>query len=139
MFRIASFAALLVLSVSGAADSPADTLPGDYSAVAITHDGTVKDAEFVKGVTLVIAKGEMTFKVKDKSFPAKIKLDEKAKPAGVDISPTEGTDNGRTFLGIWKLENGELWLCFRERGDRPTEFKGGNGAILFRLKRDAKK
>ena len=125
------------LSVSRAADGP--ELAGTWSAVAVTRDGKAESDELVKSVSLAIAKGELTFTVKEKKFPAKIKTDDKAKPASIDISPTEGADTARTFFGIWKFEKDELWLCFRERGDRPTEFKGEDGAILFRLKKDEKK
>ena len=118
---------------------PADSLDGQYSAVAVTREGKPEGDELVKSVSLVIKGEDMQFTVKDKKFPAKIKTDAKAKPATIDISPSEGADTNRTFHGIWKLEKGELWLAFRERGERPAEFKGEDGAILFRLKRDEKK
>jgi len=130
---------LLILTTACAADPPKDSLDGQYSAVAVTRDGKAESDELVKSVVLVVKGEEMLFTVKEKKYPAKIKADAKAKPATIDISPSEGADSGRTFLGIWKHDKDELWLAFRERGDRPTEFKGDDGAILFRLKRDEKK
>ena len=125
-------------STAVAADAP-EKLDGTYKAVAVTREGKPEADDLVKSVSLKISAEVLTFSIKDKTFPAKIKLDSKAKPATIDISPSEGADSGRTFLGIWKFENGELLLAFRERGDRPTEFKGEDGAILFRLNRDEKK
>ena len=139
MFRTIFAMPLLFLAAACAAEPGADTLDGAYVAVAVTRDGKPETDELVKSVSLVIAKDELNFPVKDKKFPAKIKIDAKATPATIDSSPSDGADNGRTFFGIWKFEKGDLWLAFRERGDRPTEFKGDDGAILFHLKRQAKK
>lgn len=130
---------ILAFTTACAADPVADSLDGKYSAVAVTREGKAESDELVKSVSLVLQGEEMQFTVKDKKFPAKIKTDTKAKPATIDISPSEGADTNRTFFGIWKFEKGELWLAFRERGDRPAEFKGDDGVILFRLKRDEAK
>jgi uncharacterized protein (TIGR03067 family) len=136
-FAMSGLSVALFLSAACAVEAP--QLAGTWSAVAVTREGKPESAELVKSVSLTITKGELTFSIKDKKFPAKIKTDDKAKPAAIDISPTEGADSGRTFLGIWKIEKGELLIAFRERGDRPTDFKGEDGAILFRLKKDEKK
>jgi len=130
---------LLAFATACAADTPAEKLDGTYKAASIIRGGKPESDELVKSVSLQIKGGDLNFTVKDKKFPAKIKVDAKAKLATIDISPSEGADSGRTFLGIWKFEKDELWLAFRERGDRPTEFKGDDGTILFKLKRDEKK
>jgi uncharacterized protein (TIGR03067 family) len=130
---------ILAFTTACAGDPATETFDGQYSAVAVTREGKAETDELVKSVSLVIKGDDMQFTVRDKKFPAKIKTDAKAKPATIDISPSEGADTNRTFFGIWKFEKGELWLAFRERGERPSEFKGEDGAILFRLKRDEKK
>jgi uncharacterized protein (TIGR03067 family) len=121
-----------------AADMPPPALDGTYKAVTLTREGKDEPAAVVDTVTLKIAGDEFTFSAKGKTFPAKIKVDPKAKPAAIDISPSDGPEKGHTFPGIYKVENGELWLAFTERGDRPTEFKGTGGTLLVRLKREAK-
>lgn len=130
---------ILAFTTACAGDAATEAFDGQYSAVAVTREGKPEGDELVKTVSLVIKGEDMQFTVKDKKFPAKIKTDAKAKPATIDISPSEGADTNRTFYGIWKFEKEELWLAFRERGERPAEFKGEDGAILFRLKRDEKK
>jgi len=141
MKRIAPAAVLFAVAfgAAAAADGPLAELEGAYKAVALTRDGKDEAADLVKSVSLKIAADEFTFSVKDKTFPAKIKVDAKAKPAAIDIAPSDGPEKGRTFLGIYKVENGELVIAFAERGDRPTAFKGEDGVLLVRLKKDEKK
>ena len=129
----------LALTAPCANGQPVAELDGTYQAVALTRDGNEQPADFVKTVSLKIAAGELTFTIKDKTFPAKIKVDAKAKPPAIDIAPSDGPEKGRTFPGIYKFENGELWLAFTEKGDRPTQFKGEGNVVLVRLKRDETK
>jgi uncharacterized protein (TIGR03067 family) len=124
----------LIAAIGSAADAPAD-LAGTWKATELVRDGHHESDELIKTVSLKIEKDELVFTVKDKNFPAKFKLDPKAKPAAIDIAPSEGPEKGRTFPGIYKVENGELTLAFTERGDRPTEFKGENGVLLVKLKK----
>ena len=57
-------------------------------------------------------------------------------PATIDIAPLDGPEKGKTFPGIYKFENGELWLVFAEKGDRPADFKGeGEGVMVVKLLR----
>ena len=129
----------LAFGLSVAADAPLADLEGSYKAVALTRDGKDEPADTVGSIAVKIAADELTFTVKDKTFPAKIKVDAKAKPATIDIAPSDGPEKGRTFLGIYKLEKGELMIAFAERGERPTAFKGDNGTLLVKLKKDEKK
>jgi uncharacterized protein (TIGR03067 family) len=141
MTRYAVAGALLALGLGGAllADEKAlKELEGTYRAVALIREGKDAPAEFTRGVTLRIAADEMTFTVKEKSFPAKIAVDPGKKPATIDIAPTDGPEKGRTFPGIYKVEKGELVLAFTEKGDRPTEFTGEGDVLLVRLRRDPK-
>ena len=130
---------LFVLGVSLAAEAPLAELEGSYKAVALSRDGKDESAELVASVAVKIAAEDLTFTVKDKTFPAKIKVDAKARPATIDIAPSDGPEKGRTFLGIYKIEKGELAIAFTERGDRPTAFKAEDGVLLVKLKKDEKK
>ncbi|HEY3790092.1 MAG TPA: TIGR03067 domain-containing protein [Urbifossiella sp.] len=132
-------AILLALATSFAADSPLEFLEGTYKAAALTRDGQEESAAVVNSISAKIAADELTFTIKDKTFPAKIKVNAKANPAAIDIAPTDGPEKGKTFLGIYKMEKGELLIAFAERGDRPTAFKGEEGVLLIRLKKNEKK
>jgi len=129
----------LALGTSMAAEPPLEDLAGNYKVVALTRDGKEQPADTVNSTTVKIVKDELTITLKDKSHPAKIKVDPKAKPAAIDIAPTDGPEKGRTFLGIYKVENDELHIAFAESGDRPIAFKSDDGVLLMRLKKSDKK
>ena len=130
---------LFALGVSLAAEAPLAELAGSYKATALSRDGKDESAELVASVAVKIVAEDLTFTVKDKTFPAKIKVDAKARPATIDIAPSDGPEKGRTFLGIYKIEKGELAIAFTERGDRPTAFKAEDGVLLVKLKKDMMK
>ena len=130
---------LLTLGVGGAADTPLVELSGSYKAVALVRDGKSEPEGLVSSVSVKFAADEIAFTIKDKTFPAKIKLNAKAMPATIDIAPSDGPEKGRTFLGIYNLDRGELAIAFSERGERPTAFKGEDGVLLVKLKKDEKK
>lgn len=135
-------AVVLLFTASGlpAADAPPlKQLEGSYQAVSVNRDGKDAPADLVDAMKAKIAADEFTISIKDRSFPAKIKVDPKAKPAAIDIAPSDGPEKGHTFPGIYKVEDGQLVIAFTEKGDRPTEFKGTDGVLLIRLKRVEKK
>ena len=141
MNRLTPAVVVFALAVSGlvaADDASLKALEGTYQAVSVSRDGKDAPADLVDAMKAKIAADELTVTVKDKSFPAKIKLDPKAKPAAIDIAPSDGPDKGHTFPGIYKVEDGQLVIAFTEKGDRPTEFKGGDGVLLLRLKKEKK-
>jgi uncharacterized protein (TIGR03067 family) len=142
MKRTIPAAVVFAFALSGlpAADAPPlKQIEGSYRAVSVSRDGKDAPADLVDAMKAKIAADELTITVKDKSHTAKIKVDPKAKPAAIDIAPSDGPDKGHTFPGIYKVEDGRLVIAFTERGDRPTEFKGGDGVLLIKLKREEKK
>ncbi len=61
-------------------------------------------------------------------------------PMTIDASDAEGPFAGKTLLGIFKLEDDLLTVCFAApTNDRPTEFttQGGKATILHAWKRDS--
>jgi len=138
MKRLAPFGLLFGFALLGVGAEPATTpLEGSYKAVAVTREGKDEPDSVVSTVSLKVAGNELTFSAKGKSYPAKFKLKPKARPAAIDIEPSDGPEKGHTFLGIYKIEkNGELSIAFAERGDRPTAFKGEGKVLLIRLKKE---
>jgi uncharacterized protein (TIGR03067 family) len=140
MNRFAAAVALgFALTGAGRADDPAELLAGTYTVTALAKGGKDVPADVRKATTVRIAAGELTFVIKDKAFPAKIaKLDPAAKPAAIDLAPADGPEKGKTFLGIYSYQDGELTLAFTEKGDRPADFGGAGDATVVKLKKVAK-
>ena len=136
-----AFLALTLTGLSGADEKePKDKglkdLEGTYKLVVAEKDGKAAEKGLTDTVTVTIKGDEftMTFSPEDKKV-AKIKVTPDAKLSTIDISPQDGTEKGKTFPGIYKIEKGEVVLVFSEKGDRPKEFKSDNEAILLRLKK----
>lgn len=138
-FSTTIVALVLGFAVLKADDKAPKELEGTYKAVSMNKGGVDAPDDILSTVTAKIAGNEMTFTIKGKSHPAKIKLDGTKKPAHIDLSPSDGPEKGKTFLGIYKVEKGELVIAFTEKGERPSEFKGEGDALLIRLKREEKK
>jgi len=63
----------------------------------------------------------------DMVFVCKVTLDPTSSPRTIDFFVKEGPNDvvGKTTLGIYKIENGQVTFCVRRPGEnsRPTEFK----------------
>jgi uncharacterized protein (TIGR03067 family) len=141
MTRFALAAAVFAVGLAGplaADDATFKALAGSYTVVGMLKDGKDAPADILKEMRAKVEKDEITFTVKGKEFPAKIKVDPAKTPAHIDLAPSDGPEKGRTFPGLYKLEKGELVLAFTEKADRPTDFKGGDDILVVRLKKDAK-
>jgi uncharacterized protein (TIGR03067 family) len=56
------------------------------------------------------------------------KIDPTKKPKTIDFTPTEGSNQGKLFFGIYALDGDSRKLCFAQPGkDRPTEFASKPG------------
>ena len=137
---------LLIGSLAWAADpDPEPVADDDAKAILGTWDllkGTkygvpLPDTE-AKGVKVEITKDQLiiTTAGRDRKETAGYKLDMKSKPRGIDIIP-KGQDE-KSIKGIYKLEKGELTICWYEQGtERPAKFDDKSMALL--VLRKAKK
>ena len=144
MKRVALTVALFLgaAGLSAAGGKP-QTLDGTYVPKSGERDGEVMPEEELKKVTEVVIKDNVfTMKGEGKEHKAKVKTDATKKPAHIDMSPQDGPEKDKTFLGIYKLEKGELTIVIAREGDRPKDFnvKGeGIMKIVLQRKKDADK
>ena len=140
-FALAAPALILALLGTAAADEKAalKELEGTYKIVSAERGGKPAPKELTDTASVVIKGDELTitFGADDKKV-AKIKVGGDAKFATIDLSPADGTEKGKTFPGIYKLDKGELTLVFTEKTDRPKEFKSDDEAVLMKLKKSEK-
>ncbi|HVV56104.1 MAG TPA: TIGR03067 domain-containing protein [Mucilaginibacter sp.] len=104
-----------------------EKLDGTWIPVKQEMNGKTLPAAAFKGQKLVIADSTYTFTAEsvDKGV---VKRDQEK----MDIYGREGVNAGRHFTAIWKLENGQLSICYNLAGDaypaafdtqgRPTYF-----------------
>jgi len=134
---LAALTATLALGTALVADDAGlKALEGTYKVVGLTKSGDVVPDDVLKSVSVIFKADEMTLKLPERALPAKIKVDGKKSPMTIEITPSDGPEKGKTFLGIYRIEKDELTIAFNEKGDRPTEFKAEGDVALMKLKKD---
>jgi uncharacterized protein (TIGR03067 family) len=66
-------------------------------------------------------------------------IDPTKTPKTIDFKPTDGSEKGKTFLGIYDIKQTCRKLCYAPAGkDRPTEFSStpGSGNVLVIFQRE---
>ncbi len=145
MKRFAGLAFLLLapaMLVLAADDKPVGP-DGVYKVSSLSKGGMKFPGDPATVFEAVTIKGDkFTMRMMGEDKVATIKIDAKAKPATIDITPDEGPEKGKTMLGIWKMEKGMLTLALVEGKDakRPENFDAkGESDILMELTADEKK
>jgi len=66
------------------------------------------------------------------------KLDDKKDPRQVDLTPSDGSHKGKTYVGIYKRDGDELVIrCSQPGGKRPAGFRAGDeGDVFIVLRRE---
>jgi uncharacterized protein (TIGR03067 family) len=114
-----------------------DKLQGVWTVVEAERDGN--PADDFKNAVVTIEGDRFTTKTGDRVLRAgTLKVDETKDPHAIDTTYAEGELQGKTRLGVYKLE-GDTWTIFTalEGKDRPTELaaKSSEGTTRLVLKR----
>ena len=147
MKRFAVLALLLLAPamVVLAADDKPENLDGTYKVTTLMKGGEKAPDEVTKTFEGAAIKGDkFTMTIMGEAKVATIKIDAKAKPATLDMTPDEGPEKGKTMKAIYKLEKGVLTIAVIEGKDgetkRPVNFDGkGKDDIVLVLTKEEKK
>jgi uncharacterized protein (TIGR03067 family) len=113
---------------------------GTWQVEMLEVDGNKAAEEDAKKITVVNeADGKWAIEVAGKVIArGTSEIDPTKKPKTVDLTVTEGQDQGKTIRGIYELGDDTRKVCLARPGqERPTEFSttAGGGHILAVLKR----
>jgi len=92
------------------------------------------------GDSIVFTRGAFTLKEKgDKKKDigaGTYKLDDKKDPRQVDLTPSDGSHKGKTYVGIYKRDGDELVIrCSQPGGKRPAGFRASDEGDVFMILR----
>jgi uncharacterized protein (TIGR03067 family) len=88
--------------------------------------------ELRKTIKLVVKEDKYTVTIGAKVDKGTVKLNPSAKPKTLDITGTDGPNQGRTILAIYERDGDTLRICYDLSGkSRPTEFKTKEATQLF--------
>jgi len=142
MKRFAIAGGLMVAAFAGVvlADEKAlKELEGTYTVTSLEKAGKPAPKEVTDGLKITIKGDELVIVVGGEEKKAKITVDSTKTPAHIDIKPQDGPEKDKTFLGLYKLDKGEVTLVFVEKGDRPKDLKGEGEVMVVKMKKDEKK
>jgi uncharacterized protein (TIGR03067 family) len=124
-------------AASATADDPAEAearkWQGTWKAVSFEHDGKQTPPEKLKPIQLTVKGHEYHFQNGDFSERGTYQFDPAANPKALDIVVGEGSDKGKVYLVIYKVEGDRLTICLQaDNKHRPKEFTGkaGSGCVL---------
>src|SRR5262245_32125913 len=134
MFCAVGFAAL------GWSDTPADDkadlekevrkFQGTWTIESSETGGKAIPPGELKGLIIIFEGDKHTVKKGDEVILVGAqKLDPSKAPKAIDVTMTEGPNEGAVMLGIYEIDGDMLKVCFDPQGKkRPTEFKSPPGS-----------
>jgi uncharacterized protein (TIGR03067 family) len=126
---------LLLLGVATACHArtqAAESIDGRWVAASAELGGMPFPDEMRKGIKLVVENGAYTVTVGPQTDQGRLVVDASKKPAALDITGTQGPNQGKTFLAIYEKSGDTLRICYDLSGkSRPAAFATEKGSQLF--------
>jgi uncharacterized protein (TIGR03067 family) len=117
-----------------AADEPDDLklLAGSWKPTAADLGGNKIDAMVLEKASFTVEGEKYSVSVNDFTEKGTFKLDPKKEPRQLDFFPTEGNNNGKTFLCVYKIDGDVLTICYSLDGStRPENFEPLSNTLLL--------
>ena len=126
---------LFVLLAPAAVAEEADDLKllaGTWKPSAADLGGNKIDAMVLEKASFVVEGESYTITVNDFVEKGSLKLDPKKAPKALDFFPTQGNNNGKTFLCVYKIDGDSLTICYSLDGTtRPENFEPLSNTLLL--------
>ncbi|MFN0054406.1 MAG: DUF1579 family protein [Planctomycetales bacterium] len=106
-------------------------LAGEWECLAAINDGKRLDEAVVNKLRLTMTPqgGYKTTLGDQVLFDSTCTLDTQASPRRINMLGTEGENRGKDGLGIYRLDDGEMTMCYTMPGhDRPGDFLSAPGS-----------
>jgi uncharacterized protein (TIGR03067 family) len=120
-------------ATTGQQTKKADNLAGTYTCASAMFDGKAIDEATRNALRLTFT--EMSYKTEKGSellFEGSYSVDVSKEPKEINMIGNEGESAGKESLGIYKLQNDQLEICYTMPGQpRPTEFKSEAGSKAY--------
>jgi uncharacterized protein (TIGR03067 family) len=114
---------------------------GTWRVVSLQVDGKPALESDAKKITVVNhVDGTWSIRVDDKEIAkGTSEIDPTQNPKTIDFTPSEGSERGKLFLGIYEIKGDSRKLCYAPTGrQRPSEFSSqpGSGHVLVVFERE---
>jgi uncharacterized protein (TIGR03067 family) len=123
-----------IASAASAADDAEDLklMAGTWKPTAADLGGNKIDAMVLEKASFAVEGDKYTVSVNDFTEKGTFKLDPKKEPKSLDFFPTQGNNNGKTFLCVYKIDGDVLTICYSLDGTtRPENFEPLSNTLLF--------
>ena len=137
-FSRPAYCSALLLVATGAvsawsAESADDMklLAGKWKPIEASLGDNTIDPMLLESASLVYDGDKYTIHVNNQVERGSIVLDAAATPKTMDIFPTEGNNNGKTLLAIYRIDGDRLTICYSITPTvRPDDFEANSNTLL---------
>jgi uncharacterized protein (TIGR03067 family) len=120
------------LTLVRASDKSAPDLEGTWKPVTAELAGKKYPQQILDTMTLVLKDNKWRVVVEGKNDEGTFKHDPSKSPKTMNITGTNGPNNGKTYLVIYELKGDEMRVCYDlTTKSRPTEFATKPDTMLY--------